>query len=110
MKSQEVMPNIQTLNAALATLAAMATMKNCPKIALALITEFKQLGIEPSLASFYHLLQIMFKRGKLWNALSNCICMNSVFKENETKSNFSKRYISLSFSSALEFSLCFIII
>ncbi|CAH0391657.1 unnamed protein product [Bemisia tabaci] len=62
MKSQEVMPNIQTLNAALATLAAMATMKNCPKIALALITEFKQLGIEPSLASFYHLLQIMFKR------------------------------------------------
>ncbi|XP_075223114.1 small ribosomal subunit protein mS39 [Lycorma delicatula] len=58
MNEKNITPNIKTLNSVLDVLVGMKTNKNTKLYALSVITEFKELGIEPSLASYYYLLLI----------------------------------------------------
>uniref|UniRef100_A0A1B6HTV0 Small ribosomal subunit protein mS39 n=1 Tax=Homalodisca liturata TaxID=320908 RepID=A0A1B6HTV0_9HEMI len=56
MKQQGVSPNLGTLNAILETLSSMSSNKESQKRSLAVVAEFRAMGIEPSLASYYFLL------------------------------------------------------
>jgi len=58
MQQQGVSPNLDTLNAILSTISSMSVNQYSQKNALAILAEFKLLGIEPSLASYYFLLNI----------------------------------------------------
>lgn len=58
MADRKIKPNIKTLNSILESLSKMNTSRNAKTYALQTISEFKALNIEPSLASFYHLLEI----------------------------------------------------
>lgn len=58
MNSSGIKPTLGTMNSVLEALSAMPTHKNSKSYALATIAEFRQLGIEPSLASYYYLLKL----------------------------------------------------
>ena len=58
MAQNNVKPNVSTLNAVLEALFFMFTWRPCMNISLKVIKEFEELGIEPSLASYYYLLRI----------------------------------------------------
>lgn len=58
INEEQIMPNLGTLNAVLESLSSMATSRHSKKNALSVIAEFKTLGIEPSLASYFHVLNI----------------------------------------------------
>lgn len=58
MNDSGVPMNLWTLNSILSVLSTMATNSESKKYALKIIAEAKQFGIEPSLASYYYLLQI----------------------------------------------------
>ncbi|KAL1122507.1 hypothetical protein AAG570_002838, partial [Ranatra chinensis] len=62
MNRRKIRPNIGTLNAVLEMLSTISTNNNAQSNALAIIAELKQLDIEPSLASYYHLLNIFYKK------------------------------------------------
>lgn len=64
IRQQGLFPDLETLNAALEVLSSMNVHKNAQKNALALMTEFRNLGIDPSLTSYYYLL-INFCKGEL---------------------------------------------
>lgn len=55
MKDHGVNPNLGTLNACLNTISEMGT-RNARDYTIQILTEFKKIGIEPSLASYYHIL------------------------------------------------------
>ncbi|XP_054258969.1 protein PTCD3 homolog, mitochondrial [Macrosteles quadrilineatus] len=61
IRQQGLFPDLGTLNAALEVLSSMNVHKNAQKNALALMTEFRNLGIDPSLTSYYYLLIIFCK-------------------------------------------------
>lgn len=56
MKEHGVEPNLGTFNAILETLSAIGNIKQAKTLCLQTFSEFKKLGIEPSLASYYFLL------------------------------------------------------
>lgn len=58
MNQYGVSPNLGTLNAILEDISTMSVNKNSKKTALSVLAEFKTMGIEPSLASYYFLLRI----------------------------------------------------
>lgn len=58
MNKQGVEPNVGTLNAVLEALTMTSSNKECRTYALRTIAEMRQLGIEPSLASFTYLLML----------------------------------------------------
>ncbi|XP_058822135.1 small ribosomal subunit protein mS39 [Topomyia yanbarensis] len=58
MKNQNLKPNIGTLNAVLQTITSIGGHNNPRNFALKTLSEFKKLGIEPSLASWYYILSI----------------------------------------------------
>lgn len=58
MKNQGLMPNIATLNAVLQTITTIGGYNHPRTYALKTLSEFKKLGIEPSLASWYYMLAI----------------------------------------------------
>lgn len=58
MNDSGVPMNLWTLNSILSVLSTMATNSEPKKYALKTIAEAKQFGIEPSLASYYYLIQI----------------------------------------------------
>lgn len=64
MAERKIKPNIKTLNSVLESLSKMNTSKNAKTYALQTIAEFKSLNIEPSLASFYYLLEICSRNSK----------------------------------------------
>lgn len=65
MNLNGIKPNVGTLNAVLEALSGMFTHRNSKEYALATISEFRQLGIEPSLASYYYLIKIFCRDRKL---------------------------------------------
>lgn len=56
MKEKGINPNLGTLNACLNSISEMGT-KNAKDYSIQIMTEFKNIGIEPSLGSYYHILQ-----------------------------------------------------
>lgn len=58
MKNQALKPNIGTLNAVLQTITTIGGYNHPRSYALKTLSEFKKLGIEPSLASWYYMLAI----------------------------------------------------
>lgn len=55
MNEKGISPNLGTLNACLNSISEMGT-KNAKEYTIQIMTEFKNIGIEPSLASYYHIL------------------------------------------------------
>lgn len=64
IKQQGLTPNLRTLNSALEALSSMSTNRNSRTHALKLIAEFRNLGVEPSLASYHHVLNIFCRERK----------------------------------------------
>lgn len=60
-----VPPNLGTLNGVLDTISTMSVNKNSKKNALSILAEFRSMGIDPSLASYYFLLKIFCQDRKL---------------------------------------------
>jgi pentatricopeptide repeat domain-containing protein 3 len=60
MKTAQVDPNLGTLNACLSTISMMGG-RNPKDYALAILSEFKNIGVEPSLASWFYVLQTFCK-------------------------------------------------
>ncbi|XP_045114775.1 protein PTCD3 homolog, mitochondrial-like [Portunus trituberculatus] len=58
MAERGVCPDLGTLNATLAALAQVSGWRQARDISLKVLMEFHQLGIKPSLASYYYLLTI----------------------------------------------------
>ncbi|KAG5683904.1 hypothetical protein PVAND_013163 [Polypedilum vanderplanki] len=56
MKNQQISPNLGTMNACLNTISNMG-VKNAKDYATSILTEFKKIGIEPSLSSWYYVLR-----------------------------------------------------
>uniref|UniRef100_A0A336MAF5 Small ribosomal subunit protein mS39 n=1 Tax=Culicoides sonorensis TaxID=179676 RepID=A0A336MAF5_CULSO len=56
MKENNVTPNLGTLNALLKTFSSLGSQKLAKGCTLKTLAEFKNLGIEPSLASWYYVL------------------------------------------------------
>uniref|UniRef100_W8AZV6 Small ribosomal subunit protein mS39 n=1 Tax=Ceratitis capitata TaxID=7213 RepID=W8AZV6_CERCA len=63
MAHQQLRPNLGTLNAALEVVSTFGNFKLARSSALKVLAEFKQLGIEPSLGTYYYLL-IIFCRDR----------------------------------------------
>lgn len=69
MKNMKVEPNLGTLNACLSTISVMGGRMS-RDYALKILSEFKQIGIEPSLASWFFVLQTFCKeRGPVSHVL-----------------------------------------
>jgi pentatricopeptide repeat domain-containing protein 3 len=69
MKEKGISPNLGTLNSCLNSISEMGT-KNAKDYAIQIMTEFKNIGIEPSLASYYHILHTFCKdRGPVSHVL-----------------------------------------
>jgi len=64
MNTSKVTPNLGTLNAILDMITSASGLSQTKTFALRLIAEFKQLNIKPSLASYYHLLNIFCRDRK----------------------------------------------
>jgi pentatricopeptide repeat domain-containing protein 3 len=58
MSQQGVAPNLQTFNAVLEVISKIAMWKRARPLALATLAEMRRCGIEASLASYHHLIQI----------------------------------------------------
>ncbi|XP_036036947.1 LOW QUALITY PROTEIN: pentatricopeptide repeat domain-containing protein 3, mitochondrial [Onychomys torridus] len=61
MLAQKVKPNLQTLNAVLKYLRKFYALGRLP--ALQTLREMKYLGIEPSLATYHHIISLFYQRG-----------------------------------------------
>lgn len=64
MKQQGQAPDLGTLNAILETISSMSVNRNSQKNALEILAEFRTLGIEPSLASYFYLIRIFCQDSK----------------------------------------------
>uniref|UniRef100_T1HBK0 Small ribosomal subunit protein mS39 n=1 Tax=Rhodnius prolixus TaxID=13249 RepID=T1HBK0_RHOPR len=74
MDQEGIRPNLDTLNSVLETLSNMSSYKNAKTFATQLLAEFKMLGITPSLASFYHLINLFGSdRRQLRGALNSIL-------------------------------------
>uniref|UniRef100_A0A182QET3 Small ribosomal subunit protein mS39 n=1 Tax=Anopheles farauti TaxID=69004 RepID=A0A182QET3_9DIPT len=70
MKQQGLRPNLGTLNGILQTITTIGGYNHPRTYALKTLAEFKQLGIEPSLASWYYMLVIFCReRGPVSHVL-----------------------------------------
>ncbi|CAB3370090.1 Hypothetical predicted protein [Cloeon dipterum] len=58
MNANRVMPNIGTLNSILDMISSSAGLSITKTFAARLVAEFKLLGVKPSLATYYHLLNV----------------------------------------------------
>lgn len=56
-------PNLRTLNAAVDVLSASKSDRLCRVYILRILSEFKRLGIEPSLATYYSILTTFYREG-----------------------------------------------
>lgn len=61
MKDRQLRPNVGTLNACLKTISTIGNHKISRTGAIKVMSEFKAIGIEPSLASYYYILNIFCK-------------------------------------------------
>lgn len=67
MNSLKVRPDLGTLNAILLTLTSASGLSQTKNFALRVVAEFKVLGIKPSLATYYHILNIFNRERNLQN-------------------------------------------
>lgn len=91
MASNNVMPNLETLNAVLFTISSTGTYKFAKQNALKTLSEFKNLNIVPSLASWYYLLIIFCReRGPVSHVLVDILneIENKEFKIEDIKDTF----------------------
>lgn len=65
MMKKEVPANLQTLNSALYSTTFFQHQRTAKDFAKELLADFQQIGIEPSLGSYYYLLQIFCRQSKL---------------------------------------------
>ncbi|UJR09511.1 hypothetical protein I4U23_013749 [Adineta vaga] len=65
MKQNSIQPNLRTFNSILYTLRRCSTYERGPALALALLNEMRQCGIEPSLGSWAHLIMIFYPNDQL---------------------------------------------
>ena len=63
MNKNEVLPNIGTLNACLKACTSLNSQDFAQEFALSIIAEFKAINIEPSLGSYYYMLNIFCQKG-----------------------------------------------
>ncbi|KAH9641898.1 hypothetical protein HF086_011648 [Spodoptera exigua] len=74
MNDQGISPNDETLSACLRSLSAWGGGKVLQQMALQILAEFRQLGIQPGLAAYYYLLCLFCKeRGPRFDILSTII-------------------------------------
>ncbi|XP_076260003.1 small ribosomal subunit protein mS39 [Rhynchophorus ferrugineus] len=74
MNQAEIKPNLRTLNALLWALSTMGNSKNIKDLTLKTLRQFKDLGIEPCLGSWYYVLITFCKeRGPKSNILGNIL-------------------------------------
>ncbi|CAF1580215.1 unnamed protein product [Adineta ricciae] len=60
MKENSIQPNLRTFNSVLYTLRRCSVYEQGPKLALAVLNEMRQCGIEPSLGSWAHVIMIFY--------------------------------------------------
>ncbi|KAJ8681671.1 hypothetical protein QAD02_017463 [Eretmocerus hayati] len=87
MAQKNVKPNVNTLNAALKCVSHLGNPSDHQDFALNVLGEFKFLGIEPSLATYYYLLKIYYDRnappsGILTEILDNIECVEELKVQN----------------------------
>ncbi|XP_034825130.1 small ribosomal subunit protein mS39 [Maniola hyperantus] len=74
MNEQGLSPNSETMNACLRSISSWGGGKALQTIALQVVAEFRQLGVEPSLSAYYYLLCVFCKeRGPRIDILTNII-------------------------------------
>ena len=62
MKSNEIKPNLRTMNSILEVITRLGTARFAQNLAKKTLVEMtNKLGIRPSLATYYHLLNIFYK-------------------------------------------------
>ncbi|XP_059613336.1 small ribosomal subunit protein mS39 [Phlebotomus argentipes] len=61
MASHNIKPNIVTMNTVLELAGSIFGWKDARQFSMAVLAEFKNLGIRPSLASWYHILNIFYR-------------------------------------------------
>ncbi|XP_062552452.1 small ribosomal subunit protein mS39 [Armigeres subalbatus] len=91
MKNQNLKPNIGTLNAILYTITTIGGYNHPRNYALKTLSEFKKLGIEPSLASWYYMLAIFCReRGPTSHILHDIMneIENKEFRVQDPKDTF----------------------
>lgn len=91
MKTQGLKPNIGTMNAILQTITTIGGYNHPRTYALKTLSEFKKLGIEPSLASWYYMLAIFCReRGPTSHILHDIMneIENKEFQIQEPKDTF----------------------
>lgn len=70
MARQTLKPNVATLNAVLATISTIGMYKLSRSYCLSILSEFKELGVVPSLGSWYYILTIFCReRGPVSHVL-----------------------------------------
>nr|XP_049696838.1 protein PTCD3 homolog, mitochondrial [Helicoverpa armigera] len=74
MNEQGIAPNDETLSSCLRSLSAWGGGKILQQMALQIVAEFRQVGIQPGLAAYYYLLCVFCKeRGPRFDILSTII-------------------------------------
>jgi pentatricopeptide repeat domain-containing protein 3 len=65
MKQNSIQPNLRTFNAVLYTLRRCSSYERGPALALSILNEMQQCGIEPSLGSWAHVIMIFYPNDQL---------------------------------------------
>lgn len=73
IKQAGLKPNLGTLNAVLFVLSTMGGGKSVKSFTLKTLTEFKNIGVEPCLGSWYYVLNIFCKDSKYIISHKDCI-------------------------------------
>ncbi|KAK9685760.1 hypothetical protein QE152_g37695 [Popillia japonica] len=61
IKTAKLKPNLRTLNAVLESLSLLGVSRNTKNLTLQILTEFKKIGVEPALSSWYYVLNTFCK-------------------------------------------------
>ncbi len=64
MKEIGLQPTLGTLNAMLESFSMIGNARHAKTMSLSAMTEFRNIGVEPSLGSYYHLLMTFCKESK----------------------------------------------
>lgn len=64
IKTAKLKPNLRTLNAVLESLSLLGVSRNTKNLTLQILTEFKKIGVEPALSSWYYVLNTFCKERK----------------------------------------------
>jgi len=74
MNEAGIIPNIGTLNAAMESTCVTGNPKEAKKHALQVLSEFKSIGIEPSLGTYVHIMNLFCRERKYKIKLINKPC------------------------------------